>query len=131
MGTGSVGTHAFDQDIDGVCPTVGGGICYQHSRGDSRSHVQGHGVIGLAEARPDVIFTHQSRTTYTLLGGLSDQHQGALPLIPALGHNPGCAHQAGHVHIVPAGMHHIDLIAVPIDLLRGGGIGQTGLFLHG
>ena len=131
MGTGPVGTHAFDQDIDGVRTAVGGGIRYQHSRGDSRSHVQGHGIVGLAEARPDVILTHQSRATDALLGGLSDQHQGALPLIPALGHNPGCAHQAGHVHIVPAGMHHIDLIAVPIDLLRGGGIGQTGLFLHG
>ena len=87
-------------------------------------------VVGCAEALPEIILLHHPGAANALLGGLPDQHQGAGPAVSMARHIARRAHQAGDVDVVPAGVHHIDLVAVPVELLRTGGVGQAGLFLH-
>ena len=47
----------------------------------------------------------------TFLGRLADEHERALPAVLVLGQPAGRADQAGHVHVVAAGVHDADLVA--------------------
>ncbi len=57
-----------------------------------------------------------------LLGGLEDEHHGALDFITHAGQHLGSGHQHGGVGVVAAGMHHVDLGAV----IEAGGPGGKG-----
>ncbi len=62
-----------------------------------------------------------------LLGRLADEDQRALPAGLQAGQHAGGADPAGHVHVVAAGVHDADLVAVLVARADLAGVGQAGL----
>lgn len=52
-------------------------------------------------------------------------------MISTAGQPLGRTEQRGHMHIVPAGMHHWTLIAIGVGCPGGAGVIQSGGLLHG
>ena len=95
-----------------------------------RRHMQRHRPVRFAETLPEPVLHHVARAGDALLGGLTDQHQRARPLAAPRLHLPGGTHQAGNVHVVTAGVHHVDFLTARAGLARCRGVGQTAFFLN-
>ncbi len=89
--------------------------------------VQGNGEIGPAEALVKVVDQHCFGAVDGLLGGLAYQHQRAMPLRPQCRKRSRSADQGGHVHIVPARMHHAHIQACRILGSDMAGVRNFGL----
>jgi hypothetical protein len=89
----------------------------------------GEDVVRPSEAFVEVVVQHGARAIDGLFGGLTDQHQRAMPTALLRRHALGKSEQHGHVDVVPAGVHDAHVCALGI-----GGSGVTrvleaGLFL--
>ena len=74
---------------------------------------------------------HGLRTGALLLGRLEQGDEGARPLIAVVGH-PLCRRDQGrHVHVMPAAVHHVHLLATRPRGRLGAGVVQPGLLLQG
>src|SRR5262249_35143488 len=62
-------------------------------------------VSGLGKLLEHPVFEQGPRPRADLLGRLRDEHDGPLPLVLELLQHAGRADPAGHVHVVPAGVH--------------------------
>ena len=60
------------------------------------------------------------------LGGLEDGQHGPVPGVAGVGEERGRAREPGDVHVVPAGVHDRDLVAVGVGRRRRAGIRQAG-----
>ena len=80
--------------------------------GCERIGVQGEGVVRLREPLVQPVVEHHPRPGDDLLGRLGDEHHRAGPLVLHRRQHAGGADPAGHVDVVPAGVHHADLVAV-------------------
>lgn len=72
---------------------------------------------------------HGTRPGTLLLGGLADHEQRAAPLSPGASQQRRRADPGGHVHVVPARVHHRDGIAGLVLDRHVAGVGQAGLLL--
>ena len=91
--------------------------------------VQRHGHIRTRKTRQQAVLNHAIGAADGFLGRLPDQHQSAVPGSPALRHDRGRARDGSHVQIVPAGVHHRNILSAVILGADLAGIGEAGLFL--
>ncbi len=92
--------------------------------------VNGKSIVGLGEAREEAILEHGGSAGADLFGRLSDEHESAMPAVASVAHERGGADQAGHVNVVPAGVHDGNVVAGGVfgdDVAR---VGQAGVFVH-
>jgi hypothetical protein len=87
-------------------------------------HRRGRNQVGQA------VIDHRPRPVAGLLGGLEQRDQRAGPVLPAPGEQVRRAGQAGHVHIVTAGVHHRHLGAVGVGAGLLARVGQPGRLAH-
>ena len=124
-------THAVNGDIHGidVRHRVAGRIA-DAPGGKLRIIMQRQADIGPWKAREQPICQHGARATATLLGGLADHDQRALPSLLELRQHPRRADDARHVHVMAARMHHGHVVARGIFRHYCAGVRQAGLLLH-
>ena len=111
-GHGAVPADAVDDDVDGG----GAGQGRTAGKGDGACGVdvgvvEADDHIGLAEALIEVVGEHGFGSVDGLLGGLANDHEGAVPLGFGLGEGAGGADEDGSVDVVPVGVHYADLLA--------------------
>jgi hypothetical protein len=82
---------------------------------------------GPAEPVDQAVVDHGLGTRPDLLGGLKHHHQRSGPGLAVLCQRLARSDQAGHVHVVPAGVHHWDLVTVGVHAMGAAGVGQPGL----
>ena len=70
--------------------------------------MQRQGEVGFAEPLVETRFEHRLGPADSLLGGLADKDNLALPAILMRRQVAGDADEVGHMHVVPAGVHHAD-----------------------
>ena len=100
------------------------------ARGLIRAHVQREAKIRLRKTREQAVREHRLRAAATLLRGLTDQHQRALPpVLERMQHAPRPG-ERGHVDVVPARVHRVDLIALGVRDAGLTGVRQARHFLH-
>ena len=87
--------------------------------------VERQGEVGLGEARVEPIVEHGAGAADGLLGGLGDQEHGARPAILVIGQPARRADEAGHVHVVAAGVHHPDRAPGLVGRLLPAGVGDV------
>ena len=95
--------------------------------GVSRVAVQAEAVIGPGEALEQAVREHRPGTAAHLLRGLGDEDERALPAVLEGGERAGRADPAGHVHVVAAGVHDADFVALLVARPHLAGVGQAGL----
>src|SRR5262249_40972194 len=71
---------------------------------------------------------HGAGTAAAFFSGLTDEDQGAAPLVFHLRQYPRGTYPAGHDHVMSTGMHRGDLVPRVILASRRTGIRQAGLF---
>ena len=89
--------------------------------------VQRQGEVGLGEPGVEPVVEHRPGAVDGLLGRLADQDHGPRPAVPMIRQPAGGADEAGHVDVVPAGVHHADLTPGLVACLHLAGVGQPGL----
>ena len=77
-----------------------------------RRIVEGNGVVGLGKAGIEPVLEHRLRAEHAFLGGLADHHDRSRPLPARRRDPPRRADPAGHVRVVPAGVHDAGFRAV-------------------
>ena len=74
--------------------------------GRQAHHMLAKHDIGLRESLKQPVVNHCLRALRRLFPWLKDCHERSVPAIAALGKQRGGPYQAGHVHVVPAGVRH-------------------------
>ena len=89
----------------------------------------GQGHVGNGNALEQAVVDHSLRPVAGFLGRLEGRQQGPAPLVTVIGHELDHAEQAGHVHVMAAGVGYRDLMT--LGVLRGGGAGvvRAGVLL--
>ena len=101
------------------------------SRGLVRVAVQRQGEVWLGESAVQTVGEHAPSPADGFLGRLADQENRAAPPVFMLSEPPGRADEAGHVHVVAAGVHHADLTALRVSCFDFARVGKPRLLDHG
>jgi hypothetical protein len=126
-----VAADTANGDVDAV--DIGKRIAGSDSDHSGRKRggvMESNDIIGLGEAGVEPVLKHRRRTGPNFLGGLEDHHQRSRPLVLHRRKTAGGSDPAGHVRVVPAGVHHRRLGAVGQRSNCLGSEGQTGLLVH-
>ena len=86
--------------------------------------------VGFRKTRVEVVGQHRSGAVNRFLRRLSDQNERALPLIFQLREHLRRAQHIGDVNVVPASVHHADILARVVLRLHGAGVRQAGFLFH-
>ena len=92
--------------------------------------MEGQRIVGGTETVVEPVLEHSLRSADTLFRRLHHEHQRARPIVLHRHQAPRSADHRSDMHIVPAGMHHRIGLAILPDLRGGGGVVETGAFLH-
>ena len=87
--------------------------------------------IGLRKSFEEPIVNHGLSALCRLLPWLKDWHQRSMPAIAAFGKQRGRSNQAGHVHVVSAGVRHWHGLAISACRCNCTRIRKTSSFLDG
>ena len=131
LGMGAVAALSEDGDVHGV--DVGGRVAGNDldlSRGQVGCVVDGEHEVRLGEALPQPGVDHRARSPDGLLRRLAHHDQRAAPSILALREERRRRHPGGHVHVVAAGVHDVDLLPRVVDRGDRARVGQAGLLFH-
>ena len=126
---GAVAAFALDDDVDGidVDERQALGVADLAMR-EARIAVQAEAEIGAREALEQAVREHHAGAGADFLRGLADEDERAAPVLLEARQHPGGADPAGHVHIVAAGVHDADFVAVFIARADFAGVGNAGFF---
>ncbi len=86
--------------------------------------------VGTREAVEEPVLEHGLRPGAALLGGLSDHHEGSVPLVPERGETPCRTDEDGHVHVMAAGVHDVHMKSVLLGGFRRRGVSEPRHLLH-
>ncbi|MDQ0710273.1 hypothetical protein QFZ52_002925 [Arthrobacter woluwensis] len=123
--------HAVQRDAQAVRGGHGRAGREADETGRDRRDVLSQHHIGTRETVQETVAEHLCGAASGLLGGLEDRDERARPLLAGPGQQFGRPEQAGHVHIVAAGVHDGDVVAVRIGPAGGAGVVEAGLLLDG
>jgi len=86
--------------------------------------------VRYADLAQQPVVQHRPRARADLFGGLEDRDHRALPVIAACGERRDGAAQPGHVHVVPARVHHVRALATRVGRHHVAGVVQPRLLAH-
>ncbi len=119
----AVPAHAMNRDVHRI--HIGQGIAdsVTYSPGGQFSViVQRQTKTRARESCEQAICQHGPRAAATFLGGLADDDQSSAPKILQMGKHTRGAEHTGHVHVVAAGVHHRNVLAILILGHRRAGV---------
>ena len=127
----AVGASPVDRDPHAVGSREDRADPRRHDPRGHRQHVLAQGHRGGPDQVGEAVVHHPPRAVGHFLGRLEDGHERAGP-----GLRRGCeeihgTQQAGHVHVVPACVHHRALDPVGVAGDHRAGVVKTGCLLHG
>ena len=94
-------------------------------------HVLAEYDIGQRNSAVQAIIDHGLRPGAELFGRLEDHDKSSRPHRPHLGQLCGCANETGNMHIVPTGVHDINLDAFRVPRGNGAAVRQAGSLFDG
>ena len=125
----SVTALPFDVDVHAI--DVGQNVSRLHAdlaRRHVAADVQREGILRLGKASEEAVLQHRLGPATDLFRRLPDEHHGPAPLILVQRQIPRNADLSRNVNVVPAGMHHPDIVPFGIFGLHRGSERQPGGF---
>ena len=92
--------------------------------------MQGDGVIGFGKMIVEPVAQHSARAINSFLGGLSQNHERAAPLIFQVSQHLRGAQHVRYVNVVTAGVHHADFLAGVVFRFHFARVRQAGFFIN-
>ena len=126
-----MGTAAVERDAQPVGRSEGRPGPDSDEASRDRGHVLAEHDVGVPGPVEQSVIDHALRPGPQLLGRLEYRYQRARPRATGGGQFARRSDQAGHVHVVAAGVHHRDVVPVPVGGPLLAGIGKARFFLDG